>query len=313
MVHEHGKSVTRCELASILRCLAVGLLLSTAVRAQMPANNPPGAKPVTPQAEIRFTPVQIAFSPGLGLMPRAGTVGGLRLSMPWGRCDTLYGLDLGLYNETRHGVNGFELGLVNRMPDLVAPGQEATPEPAPCRWVQAAVLANWNNHVAMSGVQLAGLVNYNPELARCHGLQMALLMNANETDADRNEGASFRGIQIAGLVNRNRLSGASGGLQLAGLGNWNNGGTTFSGVQAAVILGNGGYISGLAQMMKSRDRTLDNVYPASVRGAQISVGAFAAFYVISRPCSSPPPGSSPTTPPTTWTASKPPDSASTTS
>lgn len=233
----------------------------------------------------RLTPLQISLGPGVELVPHAETVAGLRLSLPWGRTENLYGFDVGLYNEIRHDFVGLEAGLVNRMP-VPAARREPAADPSVCGLLQAGLLVNWNERVMLEGVQIAGLANFNPELAKCHGIQIAGVMNGNETDADRNEGASFYGLQIAGLANRNRLSGGGGGIQIAGLGNWNNGGTEFTGLQIAGVLGNGGYLSGLAEALRKKDATdarLDNTYPSSIRGAQISVSAAAALYVVAPP------------------------------
>ena len=146
------------------------------------------------------SPLQISFFPPYQLVPVEKDVCGLRLNLPLGENDNIYGLDLGFVGGT-NSCNGIMLNL----------------------------FGNFNMGGSTKGVELAGLINFNigglnlttEGGSGTRGIELAGCLNLNLGDID--------GIQIAGLAN---TGGEVRGIQVAGL---YNGATSVRGIQIGLI------------------------------------------------------------------------------
>lgn len=118
-------------------------------------------KPMTPVMVSLMTPVQ-APSP-------EWDVKGLRIDLLYGRCQDLYGLDLGLVNHTVGFELGLALGLVNFSEDRVTGIQIGAVNIG--ERVKALQVGVYNEADDMSGLQI-GLINHT-RLMR--GLQVGLI------------------------------------------------------------------------------------------------------------------------------------------
>ena len=133
------------------------------------------------------------FSPGQLPSPACDIHGG-RISLLYGECHSLNGLDLGLYGTTREYVNGLQLNGVS-----VVLSDMNGAELGLFNWVdndfagfQCGVLANVAD--GMSGLQL-GIVNSHN--AFCDGVQLGLLNFGGDTKVGDGE---LNGLQL-GLGN----------------------------------------------------------------------------------------------------------------
>ncbi len=144
------------------------------------------------------SPLQISFTGSYQLVPAEKDVYGLRLNLPVGENDNIYGLDLGFVGITKNSYNGIMLNLFGNFSAGSTKG------------IELAGLINFNisGPILMTeggsgakGIQLAGLMNLN--LGDIDGIQIAGLFNSAQ---------SVRGIQI-GLINvTEELSGLQIGL-----------------------------------------------------------------------------------------------------
>ena len=133
------------------------------------------------------SPLQISFFPPYQLVPAEKDVCGLRLNLPFGGNENIYGLDLGIAGGTQYSYNGIMLNLFGNF-----------------------------SVGSIKGIELAGLINFNisgPILmteggSGAKGIELAGCLNLNLGDIDgiqiaglANTGNEVRGIQIAGLFN----------------------------------------------------------------------------------------------------------------
>ena len=134
------------------------------------------------------SPIQTSLFPPYQLVPAEKDVCGLRLNLPFGENDNIYGLDLGFVGGTRNSCNGIMLNL----------------------------LGNFNIGGSTKGIELTGLMNFNigglnlttEGGSGTKGIQLAGCLNLNLGDIDviqiaglANTGGKVRGIQVAGLYN----------------------------------------------------------------------------------------------------------------
>jgi len=145
------------------------------------------------------SPLQIGLWPGAQLVPKEQTVCGLRLDLPLGDNDNVWGIDIGVGGRAKT-LKGIQIGFFG-----VLDGSEESQS---------------------LGIQIAWATMINK--GSFAGVQAGYLGN-------RNEGVSFSGLQIAGLVNTNNGANYKG-VQLAGLGNV---GKDVYGIQLGGILVNG--------------------------------------------------------------------------
>jgi hypothetical protein len=129
------------------------------------------------------SPLQISFIPPLQLVPAEKDVCGLRLNLPLGGNDNIYGLDLGFFGDARES-KGIQLNLIGNS--------------------TGNVLQLTDNY--QQGIQLAGLLNLN--FGNSDGIQIAGFANIAASVVQgmqiagvKNMGGDVRGIQIAGLLN----------------------------------------------------------------------------------------------------------------
>ena len=129
------------------------------------------------------SPLQISFIPHLQLVPAEKDVCGLRLNLPLGGNDNIYGLDLGFFGDARNS-KGIQLNLIGNS--------------------TGNVLELTDNY--QQGIQLAGLLNLN--FGNSDGIQIAGFANiafsvvqGMQIAGVKNMGPDVRGIQIAGLLN----------------------------------------------------------------------------------------------------------------
>jgi hypothetical protein len=129
------------------------------------------------------SPLQISFIPPLQLVPAEKDVCGLRLNLPLGGNDNIYGLDLGFFGDARES-KGIQLNLIGNS--------------------TGNVLQLTDNY--QQGIQLAGLLNLN--FGNSDGIQIAGFVNIAASVVQgmqiagvKNMGRDVRGIQIAGLLN----------------------------------------------------------------------------------------------------------------
>ena len=142
------------------------------------------------------TPLQLSLTPDAQVVPDDWSVAGLRLCLPYGRNESVYGLDLGAITQFDDEFLGFQVALAN----VAGPGHDPRVD-------------------SFNGLQVGGLINY----FRGHdfyGMQIAGLANISRV-AERQVG-----IQIAGIGNWNRFSSFTG-LQISGI--LGNGGTWWGG------------------------------------------------------------------------------------
>ena len=133
------------------------------------------------------SPLQISFNSSYQLVSADKDVCGLRLNLPMGGNDNIYGLGLGFVGGTNNSYNGIMLNLFGNFSVGSTKG------------IELAGLINFNisGPILMTeggsgtkGIQLAGCLNLN--LGDIDGIQIAGLANS---------GGEVRGIQIAGLLN----------------------------------------------------------------------------------------------------------------
>ncbi len=135
-------------------------------------------------AQALFTPISVGVVPPLAIPPNNFVVAGARVSLLWGKSESVYGIDIGgLGNLTYVTSVGSEISgvfnVTHGMTTIIG--------------LQAAGLANFNtNRTNVAGVQLAALINRNTAETSIYGVQMALLNIGMHTD--------IRGVQI-GLIN----------------------------------------------------------------------------------------------------------------
>jgi hypothetical protein len=145
------------------------------------------------------SPLQLSFFSPYQLVPAEKDVCGLRLNLPVGENDNLYGLDLGFVGATNNSYNGIMLN----------------------------IFGNFNAGGSTKGIELAGLINFNigglnietEGGSGTKGIELAGCLNLNFGDID--------GIQVAGLAN---TGGDVRGIQIAGLCNY---GIEVRGIQGA--------------------------------------------------------------------------------
>jgi len=147
-----------------------------------------------------YSPLQISLFPPYQLVSAEKDVCGLRLNLPVGENENIYGLDLGFVGITKNSYNGIMLNLFGNF-----------------------------SVGSTKGIELAGLINFNlsgPILmteggSGAKGIEIAGCLNLNLGDID--------GIQIAGLANTgNEVR----GIQIAGL---YNGADSVRGIQIGLI------------------------------------------------------------------------------
>jgi hypothetical protein len=145
--------------------------------------------------------LQISFFSPYQLVPAEKDVCGLRLNLPVGENDNLYGLDLGFMGATNNSYNGIMLNLFG---NFSAGGST--------KGMELAGFINFNigglnieteGGSGTKGMELAGFLNLN--LGDIQGMQIAGLANT---------GGEVRGMQVAGLFNG---GGEVRGIQVAGL------------------------------------------------------------------------------------------------
>lgn len=107
-----------------------------------------------------WTPLCVSLITPVELPPGDWAVRGLRVSLLYGRCNRLKGVDVGLLNDVRETLDGLQIGGVNTVGRLCG--------------VQVGL---FNGSVEMKGVQL-GLVNY-ANAAR--GIQIGLVNVISES------------------------------------------------------------------------------------------------------------------------------------
>jgi len=155
------------------------------------------------------TPLQISIWNPVQLVPDDWDVRGVRLNMPYGKIQNVYGLDYGLVNVVRQDVAGIQVGIYNSA--------------SAARGIQIAAWFNMTD--SMSGVQLGvantassttmhgvqnGIVNYAKDMS---GLQNGLVNITKELNGVKiglvNVDTKMNGLQI-GIVN---FAGSASGVQ----------------------------------------------------------------------------------------------------
>ncbi len=171
------------------------------------------------------SPLQISFLPSYQLVPVEKDVCGLRLNLPVGDNDNIFGLDLGFLGIASESNKGIMLNLIgNVCPTLFSTANNGglgtkgiqvgglfNLSFGPVQGIQIAGFINFGN---MQGIQIAGLFNNTEEM---QGIQVAAVNYSEKAMTGLqcglyNGAKSVRGIQI-GLINvTQELSGLQIGL-----------------------------------------------------------------------------------------------------
>ncbi|MBT8373106.1 MAG: hypothetical protein KJO34_19225 [Deltaproteobacteria bacterium] len=145
--------------------------------------------------------LQISFFSPYQLVSAEKDVCGLRLNLPIGENENLYGLDLGLVGVTNNSYNGAMLNIVGNF------------NAGSSTKGIVAGLINFNigglnlttkGGLGTKGIELGGFLNLN--LGDIQGMQIAGLANIGNIDGIQvaglhNGGIEVRGVQVAGLYN----------------------------------------------------------------------------------------------------------------
>jgi hypothetical protein len=126
--------------------------------------------------EFPMTPVMISLMTPAQAPTAEWDVKGLRIDLLYGRCQNLYGLDLGLVNHTVKQEVGLAVGLVNYTEGKVVGAQIGGVNIG--ERVKALQVGLYNEADDMSGIQL-GLINHT-RLMR--GVQIGLLNVIENSD-----------------------------------------------------------------------------------------------------------------------------------
>ncbi len=173
--------------------------------------------PVHAENKTRWTPFQLSLVNPVQVFNARRDVYGLRLDLIYGRNGSVFGLDIGCYNDSKN-MAGFQAGILN---ETVSPGDE-----------------NRRGMSLVYGIQLAAAGNFSGSIdcrARIAGFQIAFLFNSTTID-------SFAGVQLAGVYNM-ASEGAFRGMQFSGI--LNSSDSLFSGIQFACGGNHSGSIKGI--------------------------------------------------------------------
>lgn len=157
------------------------VLAVAAAFAQEQTEDPATAQPAKPQGEKAPWPVWVTFN-----STRDVDVIGLRLTLPYGACESVTGFDVGFFGRCRY-FEGFQMNLLrNDVADIMAGVQAGIYNSAGRADFIGFQLGCWNESRSIRGLQV-GFVNVTDHAA---GIQIGLI----------NRSEALHGFQL-GLVN----------------------------------------------------------------------------------------------------------------